>query len=142
MSLSLHLDAVWLATSPDLHDLPFATGGGGRPEEGEGGAHQGQEEVASSVAAPSPSAGLPMERGSRDRVGLLASQQQPQQQQQQAGPQDCMQCRVIGSGVCLAASAYLAMNNYAQQPAGQVHRAVMLAAAGGFLALGIARALI
>jgi hypothetical protein len=79
-----------------------------------------------------------VERGSGVGVEPPASVQQPEHQQQQA---DCMQCRVVGSGVCLAASAYLVMHNFAQQPASRVHRAVMLAAAGGFLALGIARAL-
>jgi hypothetical protein len=59
-----------------------------------------------------------------------------------ANPKDCLQCRVVGSGVCLAASAFLVAHNYAAQPAGPVHRAVMLAAAGGLLALGVARALL
>lgn len=62
----------------------------------------------------------------------------PAQQPQQ----DCMQCRVIGAGTCFAASAYLALSNWAQPPTGRVHRAVMLFAAGGFAALGAARALI
>lgn len=75
--------------------------------------------------------------------------QQPgnsQQPEQPAPPgdrqQDCLQCRMIGTGVCLAASAYLLVSNWAQPPVGRTHRAVMLGAAGGFLALGIARALI
>lgn len=69
--------------------------------------------------------------------------QQLERQQQAAAPQDCMQCRVIGTGVCLAASAYLAAGNYAAPVGtGRAHRAVMLFAAGGFLALGIARAML
>ena len=73
-------------------------------------------------------------------------EQPPEEQERQpaapAVPQDCMQCRVIGAGVCFAASAYLAASNYAVPPTGRVHRAVMLAAAGGFAALGLARALL
>lgn len=73
-------------------------------------------------------------------------QQQSSPEQQQAPPaapqQDCMQCRVIGAGVCFAASAYLTASNYAVPPSGRVHRAVMLAAAGGFAAMGLARALV
>ena len=67
----------------------------------------------------------------------------PQQQQHRGEQrQDCMQCRVIGASVCLAASTYLTLQHYAQPPTGRVHRAFMLAAAGGFCALGIARALL
>lgn len=69
-----------------------------------------------------------------------SSAQRSQQAQQQ--PKDCLQCRVVGTGVCLAASAYLAVSNWAQPPTGRAHRAVMLGAAGAFLAVGIARALI
>jgi hypothetical protein len=74
-----------------------------------------------------------------------------QQQQQQLpgsgpgpGPKDCLACRLTGTVVCLGASAYLAAHHYRQPPVstGPAHRAAMLAAAGGFLALGIARALI
>lgn len=73
-----------------------------------------------------------------------AEQQQPPQQRQQraAAPQDCLQCRVVGAGVCLAASAYLTAQHWAAPPSGRVHRAVMLAAAGGFCALGILRAVL
>ena len=73
----------------------------------------------------------------------------PAQRQQQLpgsgpGPKDCLACRLTGTVVCLGASAYLAAHHYGQPTAstGPAHRAVMLAAAGGFLALGIARALI
>lgn len=71
-----------------------------------------------------------------------AAQAAPAPPEASIEPKDCMQCRVVGSGVCLSASAYLVAHNYAAQPAGPVHRAVMLAAAGGLLALGIARAVI
>ncbi|KAL4859011.1 hypothetical protein ACK3TF_000802 [Chlorella vulgaris] len=83
-----------------------------------------------------PDCGTPAQQQRQDQ------QQQQQQDQQPANPKDCLQCRVIGTGVCVAASAYLAVHNYGQPPAGPVHRAVMLAAAGGFLALGIARAIL
>ena len=66
----------------------------------------------------------------------------PQQQQAAEERQDCMQCRIIGASVCLAASTYLTLQHYAQPPTGRVHRAFKLAAAGGFCALGIARALL
>lgn len=79
-----------------------------------------------------------MERGAG---GSGAAPAPPPQQHPQA-PQDCMQCRVVGAGVCFAASGYLTLKNYAQPATGRVHRAVMLAAAGGFAALGLARALL
>lgn len=70
-----------------------------------------------------------------------------QRQQEQAGAQqagDCLQCRMVGTGVCLAASAYLVLSNWAAPPGGtgRVHRVVMLGAAAGFLALGAARAVV
>ncbi len=58
-----------------------------------------------------------------------------------AAPQDCMQCRVIGTGVCTAASAYLALQ-LARVPAPVgVHRAALVTFAVGFAALGATRAL-
>ena len=79
-----------------------------------------------------------------ERGGAAAPAADPTQQQQQRveQPQDCMKCRVIGASVCLAAGAYLTLQHWAQPPTGRVHRAFMLAAAGGFCALGIARALL
>lgn len=74
--------------------------------------------------------------------GSNATQPAAQQEQQAEQRQDCMQCRIIGASVCLAASTYLTLQHYAQPPSGKVHRAFMLAAAGGFCALGIARALL
>jgi hypothetical protein len=73
-----------------------------------------------------------------------AQQQQKQSAGSGLGPKDCLACRLTGTLVCLGASAYLAAHHYGQAPAstGPAHRAVMLAAVGGFLALGIARALI
>lgn len=82
------------------------------------------------------------------RQQQAASAQQQPRQQQPAGAQqqgdDCLRCRVVGTGVCLAASAYLALSNWAALAGstGRAHRAVMLGAATGFLALGVARALI
>lgn len=73
---------------------------------------------------------------------------QPQQQAggQQAGgqqPPDCLQCRVVGTGVCLAASAYLGLSHWAAPTGGmgRAHRVAMLGAAAGFFVLGVARAL-
>lgn len=76
--------------------------------------------------------------GSSSAGGPPTPSQQPPQQPQK----DCLQCRVVGAGVCLAASAYLTAQHYASPPSGRVHRAVMLAAAGGFCALGILRAVL
>ena len=56
--------------------------------------------------------------------------------------QDCMSCRVTGTVVCLSLSAYLAIQNYARPSSSPAHRAFTMAFAGGFAALGIARALI
>ncbi len=54
---------------------------------------------------------------------------------------DCWKCRVTGTAVCLGASAYLLAQNYAQPSASRVHRMFTLLFAGGFAALGVARAL-
>ncbi|KAL4424354.1 hypothetical protein ABPG75_001655 [Micractinium tetrahymenae] len=87
--------------------------------------------------------GPPRRAGQREEQ--LRQQEQPQQQAgEQQQPVDCLRCRVVGTGVCLAASAYLAASNWAALPGstGKAHRVVMLGAAAGFLALGIARAVI
>lgn len=58
-----------------------------------------------------------------------------------AAPKDCLQCRVVGTGVCLSASAYLALQ-LARLPAPVgVHRAALVVFAAGFATLGVARAL-
>ena len=58
----------------------------------------------------------------------------------------CLSCRITGTAVCWSVGAYLAAQQYAAPApplgAGRLHRAVMLAAAGGFLVLGAARALV
>ncbi len=52
-----------------------------------------------------------------------------------------MQCRVVGTGVCLSASAYLALQ-LARMPAPVgAHRAALVVFAAGFATLGVARAL-
>ena len=59
-----------------------------------------------------------------------------------APPGDCLQCRVIGTGVCLSASAYLAAQlARVPVPAG-AHRVGLTVFAVGFAALGVMRALI
>ena len=59
-----------------------------------------------------------------------------------APPSDCLQCRVMGTGVCLSASAYLAAQlARVPAPAG-AHRVALTVFAVGFAALGITRALI
>lgn len=59
-----------------------------------------------------------------------------------APPSDCLQCRVIGTGVCLSASAYLAAQ-LARVPAPVgAHRVGVVVFAVGFAALGVMRALI
>lgn len=59
-----------------------------------------------------------------------------------APPIDCLQCRVIGTGVCLSASAYLAAQlARVPAPAG-AHRVGITVFAVGFAALGVTRALI
>lgn len=60
--------------------------------------------------------------------------------QARAAP-DCTACRVTGTGVCLGLSAYLTAQTYARPPASTAHRIFTLAFAGGFAALGVARAL-
>jgi hypothetical protein len=57
-------------------------------------------------------------------------------------PADCLSCRVTGSVVCGALSAYLLAQHYARPSASPIHQRVTLAMAGGFAALGIARALV
>ena len=82
--------------------------------------------------------------GGSNPAASPALQEQQQSPGSGPGPTDCLACRLTGTVVCLGACAYLAAHHYGQAPAstGPAHRAVMLAAAGGFLALGIARALI
>ena len=53
---------------------------------------------------------------------------------------DCLGCRVTGTVVCLGVSAYLTAHHYAAPSPSPVHRAVMLAVAGGFAAMGVVRA--
>jgi hypothetical protein len=55
---------------------------------------------------------------------------------------DCLSCRVTGTIVCLALSASTAVQHYARPAASPITRALTLAAAGGFAALGVARALV
>ena len=56
--------------------------------------------------------------------------------------QDCISCRVTGTVVCLSLSAYLTLQTYARPPTSPAHRIFSLAFAGGFAAIGIARALV
>ena len=59
----------------------------------------------------------------------------------QSSPVDCLSCRVIGTTVSFGASAFLIFHlNGAKPPVG-LHRAMMIAFAGGFAALGVARAI-
>ena len=67
---------------------------------------------------------------------------QAQAQQAPVGPKDCLSCRVTGTVVFLAASAYLTAHTYASPPASPIQRSLTLAIAGAFAALGVARALI
>ena len=55
---------------------------------------------------------------------------------------DCLSCRVSGALVCLALSASTAAQHYARPAASPATRVLTLAATGGFVALGIARALV
>jgi len=56
--------------------------------------------------------------------------------------EDCLSCRVTGTVVSLALSAYLAVETYARPPSSPLHRKFMLLFSGGFAALGIGRALL
>lgn len=55
---------------------------------------------------------------------------------------DCLSCRITGTAVCLGLSAYLTVQTYARPPTSPAQRTFTLAFAGGFAALGIARALV
>lgn len=76
---------------------------------------------------------------SDERVSAVA---EPEASKVEVAQQDCLSCRVTGTVVCLGLSAYLAAQNYARPSSSPAHRAFTLAFAGGFAALGIARALI
>lgn len=65
----------------------------------------------------------------------------PEVQERARAATDCTACRVTGTVVCLGLSAYLAAQAYARPPVSPAHRAFTLAFAGGFAALGVARAL-
>lgn len=55
---------------------------------------------------------------------------------------DCTSCRVTGTGVCAAISAYLLASNYAAPAASPIQRHMTLVMAGGFAAMAVARAMI
>ena len=55
---------------------------------------------------------------------------------------DCMSCRLIGTTVSLGASVYLLAFVYGPKSPVGLHRNMTLAFAGGFAALGLARALV
>lgn len=54
--------------------------------------------------------------------------------------QDCTTCRVLGTTVCAACSAYLAGHLYLVQPASRSHRVGLIAGAALFAGLGVLRA--
>ncbi len=54
--------------------------------------------------------------------------------------QDCTTCRVLGTSVCAACSAYLAGHMYLAQPASRSHRLGLIAGAALFAGLGVLRA--
>lgn len=55
---------------------------------------------------------------------------------------DCTSCRVIGTGVSLAASSYLLATAYASCPPKGLHRTMTLGFAAAFAALGVTRAIL
>jgi hypothetical protein len=55
---------------------------------------------------------------------------------------DCLSCRITGTVVCLGLSAYLTAQTYARPPTSPTQRIFTFAFAGGFAALGIARAIV
>jgi|APGre2960657444_1045066.scaffolds.fasta_scaffold00929_4 hypothetical protein len=56
---------------------------------------------------------------------------------------DCLSCRVVGSGVCAATSATLALQLYRGVPpvSTPAHRAALVLFSAGFAAMGVVRAL-
>lgn len=56
------------------------------------------------------------------------------------GHQDCMTCRVLGTTVCGACSAYLAGHLYMVQPSSRSHRMALAAGATAFAGLAVLRA--
>lgn len=63
-------------------------------------------------------------------------------QQQAAGSGDCLSCRVTGTLVCTACSAYLlAINCTRMPPPSGTHRFALLALSGGFASMALVRAL-
>jgi hypothetical protein len=56
--------------------------------------------------------------------------------------EDCWRCRAVGTVVCIGASAYLTAQNFANPPASRAQRIFTFMFAGGFAALGFARAII
>ena len=57
-----------------------------------------------------------------------------------SAPQDCMTCRVLGTTVCGACSAYLAGHLYLVRPASRSHRLSLVAGSALFAGLGVLRA--
>ena len=57
-----------------------------------------------------------------------------------SGHQDCTTCRVLGTNVCGACSAYLAGHLYMVQPSSRSHRIGLAAGATAFAGLAVLRA--
>lgn len=60
--------------------------------------------------------------------------------QQQPQP-DCTTCRVLGAGVCLGTSGYLALQMYANPPSSLAHRWAGMVLVTGLISLGVYRAI-
>lgn len=70
------------------------------------------------------------------------TQLEAQNQINEKGNAQCLSCKIIGTTVSLGASGYLLQTVYSSKPPIGFHRVLMLAFAGGFAALGVARALV
>ena len=73
--------------------------------------------------------------------GTVAGQQgAPTEDIADGAPHDCMTCRVLGTTVCGACSAYLAGHLYLVRPASRGHRVGLAAGSALFAGLGVLRA--
>mmetsp|Transcript_14032 Transcript_14032/g.36031 ORF Transcript_14032/g.36031 Transcript_14032/m.36031 type:complete len:83 (+) Transcript_14032:254-502(+) len=72
----------------------------------------------------------------------MASTEEGNTQAATNGAADCLTCRTIGTLVPLSCTAYLLSGLAGIPRANRLHRACVLAAGGGFAALGVARALV
>jgi hypothetical protein len=82
------------------------------------------------------------DRATRRTTGIATRMREGGTEGREGEVVDCTSCRVIGTVVPLAASAYLTATLYTIKPPQGMHKAFTLAFAGAFAVLGVFRAVV